>query len=220
MACFPAVSWTTAQWVGWLYIGIATLCYILFAFYAPTAANYQYTFQVPGMLGILQSQRWSFDFFVTGSISWLVLIPVSMACVLANPTSTVARTFHVVVGGILGVWFTATCIFGFINLANANKIDPTNYFNPFNSDRWCLNNGAPGLPCFVTSSTSNDPLFPNGTAQYELWWRFSFLFIIAAGIMIATGIITPAAKAAEMEGDNTAPIKAALLPSKTRRSKK
>lgn len=218
--CGSPPAWSTARIIGWTYIGIFTLCYLLFAFYAPTAANYRHTYQQAGSVGTLQSQRWSFDFFVTGSISWLVLAPLTMAALLSFPTRVWAKVLHAVVVAVLVIWIASIFVYGAINLANANKNEPSNYHNPFNDDHWCLSYAAPGTPCEISVPTQppTTPLYANGTAMYQLFWFLAFwVMLLAADLPIAYALVTPAAAVEGMEG--TESVQSALLPMQRRRKR-
>lgn len=169
---------------------INTVLLIGYLFWALTASNYVFSYLLPaGHPGALTSQRWSGDFFVTGSLAALFVLILSGAEVAARPTQGKGLTVHLI---LLLVWFLYyLCVICFVwsfTLAKANAPEAGNALNPANDPRYCCVNynlgGCPNSPNPSASPALAGYGCTQGLGQADLIPNGVYLFKFA-GLLIA-----------------------------------
>ncbi len=156
------------------------LCFLLvflpLMFYAPTASTYIYSYLLQPTPGTLYSERWDYNFFVTGSIILLIIAPISLFFVVSFPKAKAMRIVHLVIVIILIVWYLSAFIVGCVDWSSANVGTVSNFFNKANDARWCCvyytltGSPCPQSPCnpnYLATQLTTDPLF-----LFQLWYIF------------------------------------------------
>lgn len=165
-----------ARYGAWVFGFIFLLVFLPLMFYAPTASNYIYSYLLQPNPGTLYSERWSYNFFVTGSIILLIVAPITMWYSVSFPRSKSIRIVHIVIVVILIVWYLIGFIIGCVNWASANEGTVSNFFNKANDARWCCvyymlpGSPCPQVPCnptYMASQLTTDALF-----LFQLWYTF------------------------------------------------
>lgn len=173
----------------WIWILIWAIVLILFLFWTPTATNFEHTFQKPpSSPGTLRSDRWSRDFWFTGTLVVLFLIPLTAAFMSDSPTSHDRRKLHVFLVVLLFIYFVVVMILWAFDYAAANKPEVGNARNRANDDRWCCVNFALD-PTACDNTASCTP----GVGQADLITNRSFVFkfwmLFACNVMMILDFI-------------------------------
>jgi len=206
---------STARSGIWICVAIDLVLLVIFLFYAPTAANFPYSYTLSNPPGTLVSQRWSFDFVVVALFSFLIFFPFILLFAADGGGRWRLILFYVLAGLFLA-WFLATFIKGCIDWGAANGTAPGNYFNRANDARWCcVYYNLPGAPCgnhiACTPSVSANALAVDGTYLYQIWMNFIMCILLVVQIILAACLIKP-----EREEEDSPPaIKAPLIGPKT-----
>jgi hypothetical protein len=220
----------------WVFILIYWLAASVFQGAAPALQTFDYTYQRPiGTPGVLQSQRYSFYYWVTALFVTVWVVPLSLAFALDDTKGKASGTkgppmfwriiVHIVLVALLLMWYVAIFIYGLTLWANANGTGPGNVWNPANDPRWCcvyynLENHAtsPEFPCVNTAPCSPGVdatmLATNPVFLYQLWFGFIFIVALVVDILLVTCLVRPtyAAHAAKQDTDQPASaIKKAYL---------
>jgi len=183
----------------WFALWVNTVLLICFLYWALTASNYVYTYLLPaGQAGTLTSQRWSGDFFCTGSLAALIILIMSGAWVAAHPAHGWGLTVHLVILLIGFIYYL--CVVAFVwsfPLAKANSPHGDNAQNPANDPRYCCVNFNLG-GCDNSPNPLASPPLPGygctpGVGQADLIINGVFLFkfcglIVALVFMLIDGI--------------------------------
>lgn len=163
---------------------------VIYLFWALTASDYVFTYLLPaGHPGALTSQRWSGDFFTTGSLAALFVLILSGAEVAARPTQGKGLGIHLI---LLLLWFLYyLCVICFVwsfTLAKANAPEAGNAMNPANDPRYCCVNfnlgGCPNSPNPSASPALAGYGCTPGLGQADLIPNGVYLFKFA-GLLIA-----------------------------------
>jgi hypothetical protein len=202
----------------WVYILIFWIVASVFEGLSPPLQSYEYTFQRPITApGTLQSQRWSFDFWVTVFYVSIWTVPLSLAFALDDTKGTPngdnqpgfyfwRQIVHMFLVALLLLWYTGTFIYGVTLWAQANSSSQTNYHNPANDPRWCcvyynLENHAtnPGFPCTNTApctpGVGHADLITNPPFLFQLWFSFVFIIACLVDLMLVGCMMKPAYEA-------------------------
>jgi hypothetical protein len=174
--------------IPWAFTFAFAALVFFYTFWAVTASTYVHAYNRPATAptGNLYSQRFSADFFFTGSLLLLFFPALSFAFVLADPTSKPRKTSHTIFGLLLHIYLCVIFIFWWVAfLAHANDASAGNAANPANDDRWCCVNGpSAGLICgnTVTCATgiTQDMLTYNDVFVYK--FAFLIVFIVLLGV--------------------------------------
>lgn len=217
------VSLHTAKVVGWVYILVFTLAFLLYGFYAPTASIFENTYERNYKpTDLYFTQRWSPQFFYVGSIVFLCLVPLTLAFALEDTIGAQTRSgslvfrrfiFHLVVVAVLMIWFGITVlIFGSVNWANANRGEASNAFNPSNDPRWCCFYFALETGCFTKQACnvggSITDLTVNGVFLFYYWFGVAFILMMLVDVLLVLLLIKPAYYA----GQGAAELNESLIP--------
>lgn len=200
----------------WVYILLFWMAATAFQGLAPAVQDYEYTFQRPiASPGTVQSQRWSFDFWVTVLYVTVWVVPITLAFAIEDTSGRVDdrgtiyfwRHFaHMAIVSILLLWYASVFIYGLTQWAKANSSASDNYHNQANDPRWCcvyynLVDHAmdPSFPCVNTMpcspGVSVDMLVTNPWFLYQLWFSFIFIIVFLVDLMLVLCLIGPAYKA-------------------------
>lgn len=178
-----------ARQVLWAFMLIFCAATFVYLFYGPTASTYTYTFQLPPSTpGNLISNRWDADFFFTGSLQLLWLVPLTAAFMSDKALSTGRRYFHIITTLLLLVYFVVILIYwGVAFYSKANLGSSTNAGNPANDNRWCcIYYSLPGSQCVNTvpcPGIGAIDLVTNGLFLWKFWWLFVFLLFMVAELV-------------------------------------
>ena len=189
-----------------------------------TASEYRHTYQLASQVGTLNSRRWSFDFIVTASLIFLLLVPFTMAYYLADVTVRSRWIAHVIIVVILTVWIFVTFVYGCVYLANRNQTDASNYDNPYNDEKWCLvYAGLSGAPCYISAPTGVFALSVSTPAMLQFVFQLVvFIMLIVDLFIVLVGIRGAADRDAVRvpEEDPLTSIKSQYSSGSSKRSKK
>jgi hypothetical protein len=217
------VSIYTAKVIGWVYILVFTIAFLLYGFYSPTASIFEDTYERNyNPTDLYFSQRWSPQFFYVGSVVFLCLVPLTLAFALDDTDGSQTRggslvfrrfIFHLIMVVILMIWFGITVlIFGSINWANANRGEASNAFNMANDRKWCcfyftLETGCfTKTPCNVGGSITD--LTVNGVFLFYYWFGVAFIVLMLVDVLLVLLVIKPAYHA----GQGAAELAESLIP--------
>ncbi len=198
----------------WLFVFILVffIVFEVFLIYAPTASDFENTYQRPidDANVTLYSQRWSFYFFVTGLYQLLWAAPLTLMFAMddtlgrrwaPNKIYFSRRMFHNAVVMLLGLWFLATFIYSCVLWSRANVNRPDNYFNPANDPRWCCvhysqenHSTNPWFPCVRTTGCNGvgeSSLTTNPVFLFQLWYNLALLAFFVADLMLANCFMAP-----------------------------
>jgi len=197
-------TYCTVYWIA-LFVNAALLCVYLYL--ALTPSNFTFTYFLPaGHPGSLTSQRWTADFFATGSTVALLFLLLSGAWVVAHPMGKRGLAVHLVLLLILFIYYTVVVAFIWsFPLAKSNVPSGDNAGNPSNDPRWCcVNFNLPGSSCPNSPNPSAIPPLPGyqcytlgnmpaaiGQADLIVNWVYLFKFcglIIALVFMLIDGV--------------------------------
>lgn len=209
---------TVKFWMQLLMLGFIT-CLIVFQFWAPSANVFRHTYELSNPPGTLYSERWSYNFIVSGSFVFLWLVPLTMAFMFDSIRSLWRRRLHLILVIILLGWFLASFIYGIVDWAKANGTGSENFYNPANDYRWCgPNHIIPGAPCFKNMAwnppVAQADLITNPTFLWQLWWSFIFIGFLLLELILVVCWILPSleyAMDAEMSGGGTEDVKLPLV---------
>ena len=174
-------------WTLTLFFTVLTLFY---TFWAVTASNFQHTHLRPSTAptGSLYSERFTADFFFTGSLLLLFFVSLSFAWILANPYNETKQIVHIVFTMLLFIYMVVILLFWGIGMySTANRAEAGNANNPANDDKWCsVNFGIAGTACANTAgivgvtqeSLTIDPVF-----LYKFWFLLVFIVLVALHII-------------------------------------
>lgn len=158
---------------------------LFYTFWAVTASTYEHTYLRPATAptGSLYSQRFTADFFFTGSLLLLFFVPFSFAWLLENPGSGVRQNVHIMFTALLLVYMIVILLFWGIGFyPNANAGTAGNAANPANDNRWCCvyytiaGSACPntvGCPGVVASMFGINDVF-----LYKFWFLFVFIVLL------------------------------------------
>ena len=185
----------TAVWIG---IGVFSAILIAYAFFGMTASNFEYTFLRGSPPGTLRNDRLSVNFWFTGSIIVLFLVPLTSALMSDNPLQTWRVWAHVIV--LLFLWIYFAVVLGLYsdNYAHANEATAANARNQANDDRWCcVYFGLPGSECLNTMACV--PAVPpaelgvNSVFLYKFWFNVVVLVLMVVDFIYTMFWFKPAA---------------------------
>ncbi len=205
----------------WLYIASALILFSIFEFWAPTAAEFEYTYQRPiAHPTTLQSQRWSFYFVSTGLSVLFLFAPFSLAYALEDASGEVTADpltgrvdkirfwrieMHIAVVSLVALWFFWGAFFTNVVTCwvHANKRDASNYHNPANDPRWCCvyynladHNENPSFPCVNTAGCSPavdaSHLITNPLFSFQLWYSFVLWIVLVVDALLTLLLLWPA----------------------------
>lgn len=217
------VSIYTAKIIGWVYILIYTIGFLIYGFFGPTATNFDYTYQRNYKpTDIFYSQWWTPQFFYIGSIVFLCLVPITLAFGMDDTQGSQTRAgtvvfrriiFHLVVVVILLVWFgITTLIFQSINWANANRGDASNVYNQANDPRFCCFYFNLEVGCFTKQACnaggSISELTVNGVFLFNYWFSVAYILLMVVDVVIVLLVIQPAFQ----EGQGGIELAESLIP--------
>lgn len=201
------------KFIWWGIFGF-TILSIVYTFYTITVANFAFTYTTPPTpLGTLYSERWSRDFFFTGSLVLLFLVPVTAAFMSHSPCERDRQICHVVILGAFFLYFLV--VFGFwsydYSIANQGscishppmhilnkcfKATATNAHNSANDPRWCcVNFNLAGSGCANTAicpGISAADLVVSGTFLFKFWFLFVILLMLMGNFVYVMGWFIPA----------------------------
>jgi hypothetical protein len=159
----------------WAALFVNTVLLVCYLFWALTASNFQHTyFAPPAQPGTLSSQRWSADFFATGSLAALFVLIISGAWVVSKPLRGQGLFIHFVLLIIAFLYYLVVlCFIWSFQLARANVPSADNAGNSANDARWCCVNynlgGCPNSPNNnVLPHIPGFPCTPGGIGQADL----------------------------------------------------
>lgn len=197
---------STARIVAWVYIFTYWAVFTIFSFYAPTAADFTYTYQYGTPPGTLTTRRWTYDFVVVGFFALLWTIPITLAFVLDDDKGTVSKStgeryfwrqyVHNALVIILLLWYFITFVISSIDWANANKSNVGNYYNRANDPRWCcVYFNLPGAPCVNTASCSPgvgaSDLVTNRVFLFQYWFGFVLVIALVFDLLLMICLVNP-----------------------------
>lgn len=171
----------------WTLTLILVALIFFYTFWAVTASTFEHTRLRPATAptGSLYSQRFTADFFFTGSLLLLYFIPFSFAWLLASPSSAARQNVHIMFTALLLIYMIVILLFwGIGHYSTANLGTPGNAGNPANDDNWCsvyftiagsaCGNTAP-IPGVTANSLAVNPVF-----LYKFWFLFVFIIVLIA----------------------------------------
>lgn len=221
---------STTKTVGWVYILLFTLGFLIYAFYAPTASTFENTYERNYKpTDFFYSQRWSPYFVYIGSIIFLCLVPITLAFALDDTQGSKTKSgelvfrrfvFHIVVIAVLLIWFgITTLIFGSINWANHNRPEASNAYNPANDDKWCCFYYTLETGCFTKQACNAggnvSDLKVNGVFLFQYWFSVVYIILMIADILLVVFMYLPSFRA---NADNNE-LEDSLLPQKDVKSR-
>ena len=185
----------------WTLIFIFTGVVFFYTFWALLASTYAHTYQRPATAptGTLYSQRFSADFFFTGSLLLLYFVSLTFAFLLDNPASKARQTFHIVLVMLLVIYYVVILLFwGIGYYATANDQTAGNANNPANDDRWCcVNYVIAGTSCDVTVACpgiSQNMLGVNPVFLYKFWFLFVMILLLIVEFAFVASKFPPLAR--------------------------
>lgn len=192
-------SLRTPLWVlTFLFSGIV----LVYTFWALLASTYEHTFLRPATAptGQLFSQRFSADFFFTGSLLLLFFVPLTMAFLLDNPVSSARQTLHIVLVMLLILYYIVILLFwGIGSYANANVATAGNVYNPANDDRWCcVNFVIAGTSCpntIACPGVTQSMLSVNDVFMYKFWFLLVMIVLLFVDFAFVASKFPPLARA-------------------------
>lgn len=191
----------TMKTVLWTLIFLFAGIVFFYTFWSLLASTYAHTYQRPATAptGNLYSQRFSADFFFTGSLLLLFFVPLTLAFVLDNPYSKARQTFHIVFVMLLIIYFVVILLFWGIGFyATANDQTAGNANNPANDDRWCcVNYVIAGTSCDVTVAcpgVSQGMLGVNPVFLYKFWFLFVMILLLIVEFAYVASKFPPLAR--------------------------
>ena len=142
--------------VTFVYIAVFVVFMTAHQAWTPTALNFKHEYEIGVPPGQLYTERDSFDFIATLTIALIWWVPLSAALMTSFYGNRTIETFHLVLVGILFLWFGAVLGVGVINWMHANP-DPydlsvvADLNNPATDRRWCCVYGNFGPPCHLNT---------------------------------------------------------------------
>lgn len=200
----------------WVYILLYWVLATVFQGGSPTLQSFEYTFQKPiASPGTLQSQRWTFYFWVIALFVSIWIVPLTLAFALDDTKGAPGKgngiffwriIFHLVLVALLLLWYTSVFIYGITLWANANVANAGNVWNPANDPRWCCvyynlenHDSSPAFPCVNTApcspGVSADMLVTNPVFLFTLWFGFVFIVVLIVDLMLVLCMVRPAYEA-------------------------
>jgi len=211
---------------GWVFVLLYWVLATIFQGVAPSLQNFDYTYLRPVTNpGTLQSQRWSFYFWIMVLYVSIWIVPLTLAFALDDTKGrpTVASDgvgkgnsivfwrmiFHLVLVALLLLWYMAVFIYGLTLWSNANVASANNVWNPANDPRWCCvwlnlenHDTNPSFPCINTApcspGVSADMLVVNPVFLYTLWFGFIFIVALLVDVLLVLCLVRPAYEAHAM----------------------
>lgn len=172
----------------WIYVLMYWLVSTLFLFYIPTAANFEYTYQLNTVApGNLYSQRWTYDFWIVGMFVFVWVIPLTL--IFAMDSMEVGTrwrmTMHLIITILYMLWLAAALFYGVFGWANANSSNPDNYTNRFNDPRYCCVYHVPAQAfCYIHVDCIPEPqasdLITNGVMLFQ--WAYNLILLVLLGL--------------------------------------
>ena len=186
----------------WTLTFIFSVLVLFYTFWALLASTYEHTFLRPATAptGQLFSQRFSADFFFTGSLLLLFFVPLTMAFMLDNPVSSARQTLHIVLVMLLILYYIVILLFwGIGSYANANVASAGNVYNPANDDRWCcVNYVLAGTSCPNTVACPGviqSMLSVNDVFLYKFWFLLVMILLLIVDFAFVASKFPPLARA-------------------------
>jgi hypothetical protein len=167
----------------WIFGLLFMVIFFPLMFFAPTASNYIYSYLLQPNPGTLYSERWDYNFFVTGSIILLVIAPTTLFLLVAFPARKSLRVIHVIIVVVLIIWYLISFAIGCVNWNSANVGTVSNFYNKANDARWCCvywtltGSPCPQAPCnpnCLAAQLTTDALF-----LFQLW----YIFVLALALI-------------------------------------
>ena len=140
----------------WAYILVFVIFMTAHQGWSPTAAIFQYEYEISDPPGQLFSTRNTLYFYVMFSLSLMWWVPLSAALMTSFFGNRTFEKLHLVIVVILFFWVVAVTIFDVIYLVTANPdpYDPTHeifWFNPATDKRWCCAYQGKGRQCHLST---------------------------------------------------------------------
>ncbi|MBX9636544.1 MAG: hypothetical protein K2Q45_03225 [Nitrosomonas sp.] len=192
--------YSTPLWVlTFLFAGVV----FFYTFWSLLCSTYVHTYLRPATAptGLLFSQRFSADFFFTGSLLLLFFVPLTMAFMLGDPVNSARQVVHIVLVMILILYFTVILLFwGIGSYAYANKNTTGNAYNPANDDRWCcVNYLIAGTSCDNVAACppgiTQEMLVINDVFLFKFWFLFVFILLLIVELAFVANKFPPMARA-------------------------
>lgn len=201
----------------WIFIFVFWLVSTIFLFYIGPTSEFLYTYQLGNPPGALFSQRWSYEFFLIGSLVLVWSVPITLAFAMESPESSTRYrlTIHLIVVIFFLMWFAAGLFYNSFLWSKANQNTPDNYLNPFNSPAFCcVYHVSAQAYCFNRVDCAPNPqpsdLVTNGAALFM--WSYLLILLVFLGLdlgMVFT-ILKPSYDMAEITEMGETPEEALL----------
>jgi hypothetical protein len=195
----------------WWGILILTTLWFIYTFFGVTATSFEYTYLKPAASpGTLYTERWSRDFFFTGSLLLFFLIPLTAAFMSDSPCKTWRRILHIFTVVVLWLYFVVILVLWAYDYAHANNGDATNQYNRANDDRWCCYyRNVAGVSCPNTADcpgVSPAMFVVNPLFLWRFWWLLVFVLLMMAHFGYILWGFQPAVQAyvCELNGETAA----------------
>lgn len=191
----------------WIFVWVYWLVSTIFLFYIPTAANFEYTYQLNTVApGNLYSQRWTWDFWIVGMFVLVWMVPLTLIFAMDSmETGTRWRmTMHIVLTILYMLFLAAALFYGVFGWVNANSSNPDNFTNRFNDPRYCcVYHESAQAYCYIRVDCIPEPqasdLVTNGVMLFQWSYNLILLILLGLDIGIVFTILKPSFDALDLE---------------------